>query len=189
MEVWKEIEGYEGMYSVSTPGNVYSIRSGKLLKPNKDHGGYLYVSLFNHCKQKCAKIHRLVAEAFIKNPETKRTVNHIDGNKENNCVENLEWATHSENIIHANKSGLRVVTDAQRKAASENGSKTCAMNRPKKRVYAIRLNEEQGIEKHEFESAHEGARFVSGSASAIVRCCKGKQNIHKGYEWGYCDAN
>lgn len=179
MEVWKDIPGYEGLYQVSNLGKIR--RDGRVKKPHMDRGGYLTIWLSKHSKMKCLKIHRLVAIAFIPNPEGKKTVNHIDGNKQNNCVHNLEWATHSENIIHANNTGLRKVTDAQRLAASRNGRKTCDKNRPRKRVFCVK----DGIRK-EFVSAHDGARYVDGGASAIIRCCKGKKKTYKGYEWGYC---
>lgn len=178
-EVWKDIEGFEGLYQVSSLGRVR--RAGRIKKPHTDHGGYLTVWLCKNSSQKCMKVHRLVAQAFIPNPECKRTVNHFDGNKKNNRVENLEWATHSENIIHANNTGLRIVTEAQRKAASMNGKKTCDKNRPRKAVFCII----DGV-KHEFESAHAGARFVCGDPSPIIQCCKRKKKSYKGCEWGYC---
>lgn len=109
-EIWKDIEGYEGRYQVSTLGKVRSldfsiVRSngtllpitGKLLVPNADAKGYLSVHLPNKTK----KIHRLVANAFLKNPDNKPQVNHIDGDVSNNRIENLEWATNTENITHA----------------------------------------------------------------------------------------
>lgn len=179
MEIWKDIPGFEGLYEVSSCGLIR--KGGRIKKLHKDHGGYLTVWLSKCSKMKCLKVHRLVALAFIPNPEGKRTVNHIDGNKQNNHVENLEWATHSENITHANNTGLRTVTVAQRKAASINGKKTCDKNRPRKAVFCIK----DGI-KIEFESAHAGARFVCGGASPIIACCKGKKKTYKGYEWGYC---
>lgn len=182
MEKWRDIPGYEGLYKVSNRGRV---RKGERLKtPRVDHGGYLTVCLFKHSKQKHMKVHRLVALAFIPNPENKKTVNHKDGNKANNCVYNLEWATQSENIIHANKTGLRVVTDAQRMAASVNGRKTCDRNRVRKAVFCVK----EGI-RREYESAHEAARAVSGVPSPIIACCKGKKKQYKGYEWGYLNAD
>lgn len=178
MEEWRDIPGYEGLYKVSNYGRIK--RNGRLKTFRIDRGGYCTVWLSRDSVQKNFKVHRLVAQAFLPNPNNKLTVNHIDGCKQNNVVENLEWATHSENIIHANKTGLRTVTYAQRKAASETGKKTCDQNRRRKPVICYG----KGI-LEEFESVHAGARFVSGSASAIVRCCKGKAKTYKGYEWGY----
>lgn len=184
-EVWKPVVGFEGLYEVSNTGKV---KKGDRIKLTRvDKGGYETVCLFDHCKQKHMKVHRVVAMTFIPNPKNKRTVNHIDGNKLNNNVENLEWATHSENIIHANKMGLRVVTEAQRKAASINGKKTCALNRIKTPVEAY--NHPFDESEHCFESAHEAARFVNGSPSPIVACCKGKKKTYKGYMWRYSNGS
>lgn len=99
MEHIKQIEDYPDYY-VSDQGNVYSNKSGamKKLKPNKRWDGYAGVCLCNNGTQKQIKIHRLVAKAFVPNPENKPCVNHKDGNRQNNCADNLEWATYKENI-------------------------------------------------------------------------------------------
>ena len=106
-EIWRDIEGYEGMYQISNYGRVKSFRRNevKILKPYVC-GSYLCVDLMNHCKRKMGIIHILVAKAFIPNPENKPTVNHIDGVKFNCYVSNLEWATYSENTKHAYGMGL-----------------------------------------------------------------------------------
>lgn len=109
-EVWKDIEGYEGLYQVSNLGNVRSYNKGQqwnVLKPCVNTWGYEFVHLFKNKKVKNAVIHRLVAQTFICNPENKKCVNHIDGNKKNNHVKNLEWTTHGENNKHALEQGLR----------------------------------------------------------------------------------
>lgn len=101
----KEIEGYPN-YKISSEGYVINSR-GKILKPSVCGRGYEAVALCNGTKPKTHYIHRLVAEYFIPNPDSKETVNHIDGNRRNNSVENLEWNTYSENNTHALDNGLR----------------------------------------------------------------------------------
>lgn len=105
MEVWKDIEGYEGYYQVSNLGRVKSFKcnSPKILKNGKCTMGYYMVSLNNSSR----RIHRLVAETFIQNPSNKKTVNHKNGVKGDNHVDNLEWATQKENVIHSLRTGLK----------------------------------------------------------------------------------
>ena len=108
-EIWKDIKGYEGLYQVSNKGEIKSLNYNhtgkeKILSKNIVNGYYQTI-LFKKCV-KTLTIHRLVAEAFIENKENKPYINHIDCNKLNNCVENLEWCTPSENIQHALKHNL-----------------------------------------------------------------------------------
>lgn len=107
MAVWKEVVGSNGQYLVSNTGKVKTAKTGRILKPAVDQRGYERVCLFKMDRCKTFKVHRLVATAFIPNEEMKAQVNHKDGNKRNNCVENLEWMTNAENMHHANVNGLR----------------------------------------------------------------------------------
>ena len=115
-EIWKDVVGYEGLYQVSNLGRVKSLShhcvvgwadfmsKEKILKQSTNNGGYKYVWLHKDGSKKIFKIHRLVAIAFIPNPNGFKCINHRDENRENNCVFNLEWCTHSYN----NSYGTRV---------------------------------------------------------------------------------
>lgn len=118
MEIWKSVVGYEGLYEVSDLGRVKSLErkcsmgSGIRTVPERilsnclDTKGYLQVNLYISNIRTTWKVHRLVALSFIDNPESKETINHINGVKTDNMVENLEWSTQKENTIHAHKTGL-----------------------------------------------------------------------------------
>jgi hypothetical protein len=105
---WKAVNGYEGLYFVNRNGNVMSALFGrfKILKSGQDIMGYPRVVLTKNKIQKTIRVHRLVAEAFIQKVDGKTYINHKDGNKLNNCVDNLEWCTQKENVNHAIKTGL-----------------------------------------------------------------------------------
>ena len=100
LEIYKDIEGYPD-YQVTSWGRVFSKRKKKFIRPEVHCKGYLRVHLFNKDGRKHFKVHRLVAEAFIPNPDEKPQVNHIDGNNQNNSVTNLEWVTNAENCEKA----------------------------------------------------------------------------------------
>lgn len=118
-EIWKSVKGYEGLYEVSNFGKLKglkrTINQGKchrtweehIVKFGVDGDGYFRTNLAKDGVNKTVKVHRLVAEAFIPNPLNLPEVNHIDGNKQNNNVKNLEWCTRSENLKHAVKIGLK----------------------------------------------------------------------------------
>lgn len=103
MEQYKDIQGYEGYYQISNLGNVKNVITNKVKKNRLAKTGYYDTILCVNQVKKCIKIHRLVAIAFIPNTLNKSDVNHIDGNKANNIVENLEWCTKSENSMHSYK--------------------------------------------------------------------------------------
>ena len=101
MEIWKDIKGFEGLYQVSDTGLVYSIRRKKILKPKTDRYGYYAVGLWKGDKKYPKTIHRLVADAFVEKAEGCDVVNHLDCDKKNNNVANLEWTTVQKNTKHA----------------------------------------------------------------------------------------
>lgn len=136
MEIWGDIQDYEGLYQVSSLGNVRSIprtvmganghsqtHKGRLLKPGilcTTYTKYYRVTLSKENRTQRFSIHRLVAEHFIPNPENKPFVNHLDNNAENNAVANLEWCTHAENMLHAQKQGR--LFESQSKGGSIGGA-------------------------------------------------------------------
>jgi hypothetical protein len=129
MEIWKDIKGYEGYYQVSNAGRVKSLprrleRRGRwhmnirerILKPAINRKGYERIRLCVQMQERDFSVHRLVAEAFLPNPESKPEVNHINCNKADNRVDNLEWATTKENVTHAIANNLRRGLKGERSA-------------------------------------------------------------------------
>ena len=118
----KDIKGYDGEYAVSEDGLVFSYKKHAFLSLTKTRNGYLRVVLYKKGKGVSYYIQRLVAQAFVPNPDNKKQVNHIDGNKLNNNYTNLEWMTSKENINHAWSLGLNeTVREAVRKNGADNG--------------------------------------------------------------------
>lgn len=126
IEEWRDIVGYEGKYQISNFGRVKSLErrnfAGNLIKQRimkfgKTKDGYLQVPLAKLGKRSTKKVHRLVAEAFIGIDNQKETINHIDGNKENNTTKNLEWANREEQVVHAYKNKLKTWNKKSRQNA------------------------------------------------------------------------
>lgn len=105
-EVWKDIPGYEGLYKVSDLGSILNLHTNKFLKKRLSTNGYYVVDLRKNHRSRVFRVHRLVALSFIPFVDGKPFVNHVDGNKLNNNVSNLEWCTQSENVYHAYNTGL-----------------------------------------------------------------------------------
>jgi hypothetical protein len=104
---WKPVKGFEELYEVSNTGEVRGLKRGVLLSQTTKSNGYKSVKLSKNSKYEHRYVHRLVAEAFLENPQNKKTVNHKNGKKDMNNVENLEWLTYSENHKHAYNTGLK----------------------------------------------------------------------------------
>lgn len=189
MEIWKDIIGYEGLYQISNLGNVLSLekyidnkkgaiqyRPPKILKQYKNKFGYMRVYLTKNSIKKMYAVHRLVAIAFIDNPENKPCVNHIDNNRENNHLDNLEWCTYKENNNWAKKQGRRVFTEEW-----------------KRKISATRkLKPVVGIDENGNKIYFDAVRATTKAGfdcKAVIRCCKGRQKVHKGYRWEYAKAD
>lgn len=176
---WREIEGYEGYYEVSDTGEVRSVDravpdkklgtkrlKGKAMKlseskdKKRDGQGYLVVNLRKNHTSTVVQVHRLVAFAFIANPNNLPTVNHKDGNKHNNVVDNLEWATYAENNIHALKSELR-----------------------HPRRCDIAMVDSDGVIINEFKSVSEASRETGIGRGVISHCVNGRIRTAGGFVW------
>ena len=160
-EEWRDIPGYEGLYQVNRTGEVRNKKS-QLLKHRNNDRGYPHVWLSKNGKLKAIAVHRVVASAFVANPEDFPEVNHINGVKTDNRAENLEWCTISYNRKHSsyilnNESG-----------------------KPKRPVICL----DTGVM---YPSVAEAARAVSGFKQNITRCCQGKRNTTQGLRWAYAE--
>lgn len=172
IEEWRDIKGFEGVYQVSNMGRVRSLDHitggkhwrGKILSTAVT-AGYPIVKLSKGSEKHPRRVHRLVAEAFLDNPENLPEVNHIDGNKNNNRMDNLEWCTSKENKIHAWVTGLTKLPPAQ-------------TPRP-----VIQILDEKEIASY---MSMEIAEIITGiDAGTICNCCKGKRKSAGGYGWKY----
>lgn len=171
-EIWKDIVGYEGLYQVSNLGRVKSLprfdRKGRFhsekIKSQVNNGnGYMIVNLKHNGKQQMRTVHRLVAEHFISNDLELPEVNHIDGNKSNNIVTNLEWCTRSENVKHAVDNGLH----------TEFGQR---------KVLCVELN-------LVFDTVKDAELWVGVKGSRISNVCRLKRGCKTcgGYHWRYVE--
>lgn len=159
-EKWCQIEDFPN-YQVSNKGRIKSNNTGKIIH-SKNCRGYDRVSIYNNGHRSDKFIHRLVAETFIDNPLNKSEVNHIDGNKLNNMVSNLEWCTRSENLKHAFNTNLKQPSGG-------------LSNRKLKVVETNKI----------YESAYECARDMKLDQAHINHCLTGRRKTHKGYHFEY----
>ena len=185
-EIWKDIKGYEGLYQISNLGmvkrikrnlyvNAYNksivINAEKILKLNHVKSGYIFITLTANNTKRTLKVHRLVAETFIPNPENKPEVNHINGDKCDNRVENLEWCTHAENMNHASKNNLLHIQSGNNNNKNKKINQYTLDNKLIKKWHSIyEITKETGFERH-----------------GITRCCTNKLKTYKGYIWKYAE--
>ena len=189
--MWKPIPGLEGLYSANENGEIKSedrpvdffarnrrikyTKKGIVLKQTATSRGYLCVSIHKDGKQRVVRSHDLIAKTFLPNPENKTQVNHIDGNKKNNKVENLEWVTPRENLLHAFKNGLNP------------GGRPWAGKKGKDHIRSIPIImcSPSGEELREFDSLTLAADYLCISSTHISQCAKGKRRMCGGYKWKY----
>ena len=176
-EIWKDIKGYEGLYQVSNLGRVKSfVKKGeKILAPQKNSNGYLRVILTNKAKKKRYFIHRLVAETFILNPNYYPVVNHLDCNRTNNSVNNLEWCTIKMNHDYMKK--------LKRDKRTEQWIKNMHIS-AKSQYKAIICLDPKGNRVKEYDCIKD-TKKDGYDASCVCMCAKGKRKTHKGYVWQY----
>jgi hypothetical protein len=134
----KPIRGYEDIYSIDADGNVYSYHTNRVIKTKTAKNGYKIICLHKNGKRKWLLVHRLVADAFIENPENKSQVNHKDLDKKNNSVNNLEWVTSSENMQHAKQNGKVNTKEHQNKLRNICGYLTIEQARNIRNIYRTR---------------------------------------------------
>ena len=173
MEIYKDIEGYEGLYQVSNKGNVKSfvnnngVSREKVLKP-AIRNGYKKVTLYKNKTFKRFYVHRLVAQAFIENPNNYPCINHKDECKTNNVVSNIEWCTQKYNINYG--------TCIKRRSESQ-------INHPNKSKQVYQYSKELELIAV-WESINECGRNGYDQGN-VARCCRGERKSHKGYIWSY----
>ena len=182
-EIWKPVKNYEGLYEVSNKGRVKRLeqdfvdsigrkyhKKERILKNSTNSNGYFHVALRNNKgKQKFLRVHRLVAEAFIPNPDDKSEVNHKDEIKTNNCVENLEWATHKENMNYGTR------TERATKASGKTRSKP-VIQYTKDREFV-----------ETWQSTCEAERQLGLANGSISRAARGVYKTYKGFVWKYVE--
>lgn len=180
-EIWKDIDGYDGLYRISNEGRILSMKFGpqklkntspKIMKQSISSSGYLHVQLYKNGKSSTKLIHILVANAFIPNLLNKPEVNHIDGNKKNNSANNLEWVTKSENAQHAIKNGLKPKPLMSGKCGS-----LSPVSKP-----VLQCDDFGNIIKV-WDCAGDAAKFYGCRTNSIYRCISGTRKTCKGYVW------
>lgn len=179
--MWKDIVGYENHYQVNELGQIRTLKNssirkaGTILKPQTSKkNGYVYQMLYNEGKQKLLRLHRVVATAFLPNPDNLPQVNHKNGDKTDNRVENLEWCTQEENMLHAFRTGLEKPSDKQKRAIAET-------NKAKRKAVIFKSEKYSQI----FESVSKASEVTGLSTTTISRYCRGLRVENNNNEWSY----
>lgn len=194
-EEWKDIEGFEGRYQISNLGNVKSLRYGgrdeiKNLVPKVNNKGYEWVELVINGKKSCRQIHRLVAEAFIPNPNKEPIINHKDENPRNNRVDNLEWCDYKYNshyYLERHKKEFLAKVQKPRGWGKGRKHKKWIME-PYKRRSLVAQADKDGFVVRIWDNVSQIARENNLSQWSITQCCEGKRKTAYGYTWHFFNA-
>lgn len=183
MEIWKDIKGYEGLYQASNLGNIKSLKrehyiptinkkiwilKEKILKQGLGKDGYKYVVLTKNNFRKTYKVHKLVMLTFSKTQKRRTFINHLDGNKQNNDISNLEWCTNSENIRHAYNNNLIDIT---------------------KKCKKINQYDLEGNFIKQWNSMKEAGEKLNICRQNISMCCRGLRKKTNNYVWRYANGD
>lgn len=158
-------------YSISSTGRIINV-NGKEKAKQIDKHGYEKVDLYSNSQRITKRVHRLVAEAFIPNPDSKPDINHKDGNKLNNSVSNLEWVTKSENMLHAYQAGLNKPHASYGMLGHKNPNGG-------RKGHSVKIVETNEI----YNSIKDCAIAIGGSDRRICDCINGKQQTHRGFHF------
>lgn len=198
-EIWKDIIGYEGLYQVSNLGRVKSLGNGKskkekILKQGTNSCGYYQIKLYQNGKYKTYKIHRLVAQTFLDNPNNYYSVNHRDENKQNNCIENLEWCTQEYNVNYGTRNERQSKTLKERKINVGKKLSKEHIEKLKLKNIGNQYNSKPIVQIDNndliigvYDSAIQASNELGIDNSSIVKCCKGKRNSVGGFKWKYLE--
>lgn len=170
LEIWRTVKGYEGLYEVSSFGNVRNANSGRPLNPCRHRTGYLSVVLYKDKKPKRFLIHRLVATAFIDNANNYEFVNHLDEDKANNSAENLEWCSREHNMRHGTV-GARI--------SKKRGHDSRTGGRPVAQIG------DNGEVLKTFKSIANASRETGAARTSIWECCNGIHIKANNSRWAY----
>lgn len=186
-EEWRTIENYPD-YQISSFGRVKSLKFGKerILKQHLGSSGYCQVDLYKYGKQKHYQVHRLVASIFLPNPQNYPCVNHIDENKQNNCISNLEWVTHTYNINYGsrNERASRAISIAMKGKTHTQETKDKMSKAHQKPIVQIHKS---GLIIGVYDSTLDIERELGINHRSISSCCKGKRKSAGGFRWMYLE--
>ena len=186
-EIWKDIPEYEGLYQVSNLGRVKSLKrldkrnrivKEKILKHGIDTNGYHLVKLYKYDKPRTLKVHRLICQVFIQNPNNYTEVNHKDEDKSNNCVDNLEWCTRKYNVNYGNRTNK-----AKNHPNCKHRLGVLGKDNPNSKIVIQYTKDGEFIKS--WNCTHEVERKLGVRSSSVSACARGNIKSAGGFIWKY----